>query len=71
MKLQKGSYTIEGTILVPMLLFVIFTTVQMGISFYQEGIKTEISDKIQNFDIVEEFYAYQLLKEVVGELEND
>ena len=71
MKWQKGSYTVEAAILVPLLLFVIFTAVQIGISFYQESATKKISDKIQNFNIVEEFYHYQLLKEIVGELEND
>jgi len=43
----------------------------MGISFFQDSMNRENSSKLQQLDIVSEFYNYQILKEVGEEIRND
>jgi len=69
--LQKGSYTIEASIWIPFILFIMMAVLRMGISFFQDSMNRENSSKLQQLDIVSEFYNYQILKEVGEEIRND
>ena len=66
---QKGSYTIEAAVWVPLLLMVVFTSLEMGLNFYQEIKNMTYSQKTQSLDIVQEFYNYQVLEEIIQEVE--
>lgn len=67
--MQKGSYTIEAAVYIPMMMFLILITLRGGISFYQESKETAI--EIGNIDIVKEFYTYQMIKEAGEEWMDD
>lgn len=69
--MQKGSFTIEAAIYVPMMLFLILVTLRGGISFYKESKEMQIDEGFTTLDIVSEFYTYQMLKEIGGEKTND
>lgn len=67
--MQKGSYTIEAAVYVPMIMFCIMFTLRAGISFYQESQMTEQTTEC--IEIIEEFYTYQMIKEVGEERIDD
>lgn len=68
---QKGSYTIEAAIYIPIVLFVFFYSLEIGINFWQESYSRSISGYLVEMDIVQEFYTYQIMNEVVGEVIDD
>ncbi len=68
---QKGSYTIEAAIYIPVVLFVLFHSLEIGIDFWQESKERSINEYLQKLDIVQEFYVYQILDEVTGEIIDD
>ncbi len=68
---HKGSYTIEAAVWVPLLLTVILLSLETGIKLYQEVVNWTYSEKTESLHIVREFYNYQVLEEVVQEVEND
>ena len=69
-KLQKGSFTIEAVLWIPLLLSVMLGALQQGILFYQEFANREISDEVKNWDAVSVFYECYVMKEL-GEEIND
>lgn len=69
-KMQKASFTIEGAIYIPFVMFLMTQVLQIGIHCYQESILRESMEQLQEPNIVEHFYKYQLLKEM-GEMWND
>lgn len=68
---QKGSYTIEAAIWVPVMIFLIMNVVRLGISFFQESINREAGVRLKELDIVQEFYNYQILREIGEEILDD
>lgn len=69
--MQKGSYTIEAAVYVPMMMFLVLVTLRGGISFYQESRDREIYQGLIKMDVVSEFYTYQMIKEVGEEWTDD
>lgn len=69
--MQKGSYTIEASIWISSILFMMMGVLELGIDFYQRSKEREPSAYLQELDIVEEFYNYQVLKEVGEEWLDD
>lgn len=67
----KGSYTIEAAVYIPLLLFVMCKTLQLAIGFWQESREREISKYLQELDIVQEFYSYQIVDEIGKEFTDD
>lgn len=65
---QKGSYTIEAAIWIPVLLMVLSLSLEMAIDLYQEIKDATYSSKTQSLDIVQEFYNYQVLDEIIQEV---
>ena len=61
MSWQKGSYTIEAAILVPLFFGIVFFAMNTALSFYGECVETQFYDKL-DMDIMETFYAYQKLE---------
>ena len=68
---HKGSYTIEAAVWIPLLMLVVLLSLQTGIKLYQEVAYRTYSEKLKSLNIVQEFYSYQILKELAQEVEND
>ena len=65
----NGSYTVEGAIIIPIFIFMMAIVMKMGILLYQE-IKTDTSyETAAGMWLVDDFYNYQVVKEVVDELQ--
>lgn len=65
----NGSYTVEGAIIIPIFIFMMAVVMKMGLLLYQE-IKTDTSyETATDMWLVDEFYNYQVVKEVVDELQ--
>ena len=65
----NGSYTVEGAIIIPIFIFIMAVVMKMGLLLYQE-IKTDTSyETATDMWLVDEFYNYQVVKEVVDELQ--
>lgn len=69
--MHNGSFTIEASIYVPIVLFLIMNVLSAGIYFFQESRMKEANVAIESLDIVQEFYNYQILGEVGKEVQND
>jgi len=70
-KWQKASYTVEAAIYLPIILFVFFQPLHIGIDFWQESSRREICEELQELDIVQEFYTYQVMNEIKEEIIDD
>lgn len=65
----NGSYTVEGAIIIPIFIFMMAIVMKMGILLYQE-IKTDTSyETATDMWLVDDFYNYQVVREVVDELQ--
>lgn len=65
----NGSYTVEGAIVIPIFIFMLAIVMKMGLLLYQE-IKTDTSyETATDMWLVDDFYNYQVVKEVVDELQ--
>lgn len=69
-KKVKGSYTLEAAIYIPMIMFMLFGALDMGIHYWQKSRERTVSQEVLNLDIVQEFYGYQILEEIGKELED-
>lgn len=63
-KSLKGSFTVEATIIIPIILFLMISVLKQGITFYKETIERESPDYITNWDAVSTFYDVWVLKEI-------
>ena len=71
MKMHQGSFTLEASFYVPMVLFLIMNVLSVGIHFFQESREREENEAIRELDIVQEFYNYQILGEIGEEILGD
>ncbi|MGN1155630.1 MAG: TadE/TadG family type IV pilus assembly protein [Agathobacter sp.] len=71
MRMHRGSFTVEASIYIPLFLFLIMNVLSLGIVFFQESRTREENTAIQELDIVQEFYNYQILGEIGEEIWND
>lgn len=62
--MMKASYTVEAAIIVPLFLFMICSGMKIGINIYQEITKEKEQEIVQDLWLVDEFYKFQILKEV-------
>jgi len=67
----RGSYTVEAAIYVPIILFLFVQSLQIAIDFWQESREREINNCLRELNIVKEFYDYQMMGEVMEEMEDD
>ena len=67
----RGSYTLEAAIYVPIILFVLFQTVEVAIDKWEDCQNREVYKGLRELDIVSEFYGYQILEEVGKEIFDD
>lgn len=68
---MKGSFTVEAAIYIPMILLLLFQSLDVAIDFWQESKQREVCEKLQSLDIVNEFYRYQILDEARKEIRDD
>ena len=68
--MQKGSFTIEASIYVPMILLLLLFTLRSAVSFYQESMHREIYVSLKERNVIQEFYTYQIIDEI-GEMWTD
>ena len=64
----RGSFTIEGAIIIPIFIFMMTIVMNMSLLLYEE-IKDENEQKeVTGWWLVDDFYKYQYVKEVLDEL---
>lgn len=63
----KGSYTVEGTIIIPIFIVVLAIAMKMGLVLYNEMKEDSSYEYATDMWLVDDFYNYQVLKEVVNE----
>jgi len=68
---KKGSFTIEAAVIIPFLLFLMISVLQMGISFYQESSMRTSLIQLSGFDAVSMFYRIQIISEIGEEFVKD
>lgn len=71
MKMQKGSFTIEAVIWIPLMLYMMLAVLQEGIQFYKESAEKEISKDISEWNGVARFYDVWIFKEFGEELNSE
>ena len=65
----NGSYTVEGSIMIPIFIFMLAIVMRMGLLLYQE-MKTDTSYEVAtDMWLVDDFYNYQVVQEVVEEVQ--
>ncbi len=64
---QKGSYTVEAAMIVPILLFVMALGMKMGLVLYREIIDENEVQMVEGLWEVEDFYRNHWLKEALGD----
>ena len=70
-KKQKGSYTIEAAVYIPIILCILFQSLDIAIDFWQRSKNRVIYEELKTLDVVKEFYGYQILDELGKEIAND
>ena len=70
MRKQKGSFTIEAILWVPLLICLLTGVIKEGILFYEKSVNSEKSKELLEWDVVSKFYEVWMLKEM-GEDANE
>lgn len=65
MNLRKGSYTIEASLTVPILLFAMAIGMLLAIDLYQETLKTDEYYLVEDIWAVESFYRDDLVGGII------
>ena len=55
-KMQKGSYTVEAALTMPILIFIFVIAMKLGISLYQEASENTAKNSSDDLWVVEIFY---------------
>lgn len=63
----KGSYTVEGAIIIPIFITMLAIAMNMGLELYNEMKQDSSYEYATDMWLVDDFYNYQVLKEVVNE----
>lgn len=63
----KGSCTVEGTIIIPIFIVMLAIAMKMGLVLYNEMKEDSSYEYATDMWLVDDFYNYQVLKEVVNE----
>ena len=63
----KGSYTVEGAIIIPIFIVILAIAMKMGLVLYNEMKEESSYEYATDMWLVDDFYNYQVLKEVVNE----
>ena len=68
---QKGSFTIEAVIWIPLVLCMMLSVLREGIQFYGESVEREFSEEVETWDGVSRFYELWMIKELGEEWNNE
>lgn len=68
-KTLKGSFTVEGAIIIPLFIFIIAAGMNIALLLYQDIKNENECENVTNMWLVDDFYNYQILKEVADELQ--
>ena len=63
----KGSYTVEGSIIKPIYFVMLAIAMKMGLVLYNEMKADSSYEYATDMWLVDDFYNFQVLKEVVNE----
>lgn len=63
----NGSYTVEGAIIIPIFIVMLAIAMRMGLVLYNEMKEDSSYEYATDMWLVDDFYNYQVLKEVVNE----
>lgn len=63
----KGSYTVEVAIIIPIFVVMLAIAMKMGLVLYNEMKEDSSYEYATDMWLVDDFYNYQVLKEVVNE----
>lgn len=63
----KGSCTVEGAIIIPIFITMLAIATNMGLVLYNEMKQDSSYEYATDMWLVDDFYNYQVLKEVVNE----
>ena len=63
----KGSYTVEGAIIIPIFIVMLAKVMNMGLVLNNEMKADSSYEYATDMWLVDDFYNYQVLKEVVNE----
>lgn len=63
----NGSYTVEGTIIIPIFIVMLAIAMKIGLVLYNEMKEDSSYEYATDMWLVDDFYNYQVLKEVVNE----
>lgn len=63
----NGSYTVEVTIIIPIFIVMLAIAMKMGLVLYNEMKEDSSYEYATDMWLVDDFYNYQVLKEVVNE----
>lgn len=63
----KGSYTVDGAIIIPIFITMLAIAMNMGLVLYNEMKQDSSYEYATDMWLVDDFYNYQVLKEVVNE----
>ncbi|MEE1079237.1 MAG: hypothetical protein UIC64_09360 [Agathobacter sp.] len=65
----KGSYTLEASVYIPIVIFVMAIAMRLCIVLYQEIRDEREQDEVVNMWVVDEFYTYKLVGKFGEEIE--
>ena len=63
----NGSYTVEEAIIIPIFIVMLAIAMKMGLVLYNEMKEDSSYEYATDMWLVDDFYNYQVLKEVVNE----
>ncbi len=63
----NGSYTVEGAIIIPIFIVMLAIAMKIGLVLYNEMKEDSSYEYATDMWLVDDFYNYQVLKEVVNE----
>ena len=64
----RGSFTIEGAIIIPIFIFMMTIVMNMSLLLYEEIEDENEQKEVTGWWLVDDFYKYQDVKEVLDEL---
>lgn len=64
----KGSFTIEGAIIIPIFIFMMAIVMNMSLLLYKEIKDENEQEEVTGWWLVDDFYKYQDVREVLDEL---
>lgn len=61
----KGSFTLEAAVIIPIMMAIYILVINMGIGMYQEICQQQEQEAQKDMWVVDQFYKYQIVGEIV------